>query len=76
MTIDVVIRPGDSFTAPGIDPAHLYADDGGLSTQGPGWGLYLAIAAMLLLAAALTVGPRPGRAGGRAPAGPPGPASA
>ncbi|MEV0566617.1 hypothetical protein [Dactylosporangium sp. NPDC050588] len=55
------IHRGDPFTTPGLDPDHLYLDEGGLVPQGPGWGLYAAIACLALLTVALTLNAaRPG----------------
>ena len=57
LTISAEIRPGDSFTSPGLDPHKLYREDRSfLSEQGPGWGLYVGTMGLALLTAGLIVG--------------------
>jgi hypothetical protein len=52
------IRPGDEFTDPGLDPHQLYRGGrSSLSKQGPGWGLYVGTAGLVLLTAGLLINP-------------------
>jgi len=54
LSVSDVIRRGDEFTHPGLDPHHLYRDDdSSLSWQGPGWGLYVGTAGLVLLTVSL-----------------------
>jgi hypothetical protein len=56
LTVDAVVRPGEAFTHPGIDPDRLYRDDASaFSRQGPGWGLYAGTAGLVLLTVGLLV---------------------